>query len=119
VTQDNIHSTICVPGYSKSVRPPVAVTNKIKRERMEAYGLAGKNPRDYELDHLVSLEIGGAPTDPLNLWPEPYAEPDGARDKDKVEDSLHRIVCAGKLPLAEAQRRIATDWKHALDGVEP
>ena len=119
VTQENIHQTICVPGYSKTVRPPVSVTNRIKRERMAAYGLTGQPMRDYELDHLVSLEIGGAPADPLNLWPEHYSEPDGARDKDKVEDALHRLVCSGKLTLGEAQRRIAVNWKTALDGVQP
>lgn len=117
VTQENIQQTICVAGYSKTVRPPVSVTNRIKRERMAAYGMEREPMKGYELDHLVSLEIGGAPSDPLNLWPEPYAEPDGARDKDRVEDALHRLVCSGRIPLAEAQRRIATDWKHALDGV--
>jgi hypothetical protein len=117
VTQENIHETICVPGYAKSVRPPVTVTNRIKKERMVAYGITGPM-KEYELDHLISLELGGAPDDVQNLWPEVWESPDGAHAKDRVEDELHRAVCAGEVPLAEAQRRIATDWKRALDGVE-
>jgi hypothetical protein len=71
------------------------------------------NPRDYEEDHLIPLELGGNPTDPKNLWPEPYEAsiPDGgARFKDKVESYLHKQVCEGSLNLEEAQREIATDW---------
>jgi hypothetical protein len=117
VTQENIQQTICVPGYSKQVRPPVAVTNRIKRERMATYGLEGQQMRDYELDHLVSLEIGGCPDCVENFWPQPWNGPLGAHDKDAVENTLHRLVCSDRLPLAEAQRRIATDWVHALDGI--
>ena len=101
VTQANIQETVCKAGYSKSVRPPVGVTNRIKQERMHAYGLDGQPMQNYELDHLVSLEIGGTPANPANLWPEPYAEPNGAHDKDKVENQLHRLVCSGRMPLAE------------------
>jgi hypothetical protein len=110
VTQENIQQTICVPGYAKSVRPPVAVTNRIKKERMAAYGMSDVSMHAVELDHLVSLELAGAPADPLNLWPEPYDGPLNAHDKDRVEDAAHRLVCAGKIPLADAQRKIATDW---------
>jgi len=54
---------------------------------------------NYEEDHLIPLEVGGNPTDPNNLWPEPYAEPNGARDKDKVENFLHDEVCSGQMTL--------------------
>src|SRR5262249_5525241 len=118
VTQENIHQTICVPGYSKTVRPPVRMTNRIKKERMAAYGLSGQDPHAYDLDHLVSLEIGGCPDCVENLWPESWTGPSNAHNKDAVENQLHRLVCSGKLPLAEAQHRIATDWKHALDDQE-
>ncbi len=118
VTQGNIHETICDPGYSKTVRPPVSVTNRIKRERMAAYGLTDADPRDFELDHLISLELGGAPADVANLWPEPWVGVLNAHDKDRIEDALHRLVCSSKLPLAEAQHRIAADWVHALDDVQ-
>jgi len=115
VTQENIHTTICVPGYSKRIRPPVSVTYPMKRERMAAYGLAGADPRGYELDHLVSLELGGAPTSTLNLWPEPWNGPNNAHDKDRTENALHRLVCIGTMSLQEAQHRMATNWRTALD----
>lgn len=112
VTQANIHQTICVPGYTRKVRPSVAVTGRIKTERMTAYGFRGA-PGLYELDHLVSLELGGAPVDVKNLWPEPYAGVQGAHAKDVVENRLHAEVCAGTVPLAKAQAEIAGDWRTA------
>ena len=112
VTQENIHQTICVSGYSKKVRPPQSVTAPMKLQSMQQYGFTD-SPHNYEYDHLVSLELGGATDDPANLWPEPGASPN---PKDKVENTLHALVCSGAMPLAEAQRRIATDWHTALAG---
>ena len=106
---------VCQPGYAASVRPPVSVTDAIKTERMAAYGLSGASPAGYELDHLVPLELGGAPADRANLWPEPWDGPLGAHAKDNVENELHRRVCSGALDLATAQRRIATNWTMALE----
>jgi hypothetical protein len=77
---------------------------------MVAYGFTGP-PSNYEEDHLVPLELGGNPTDPNNLWPEPGASPNA---KDGVENDLNRLVCNGQMPLATAQQRIATNWKTAL-----
>ena len=113
VTQANIATTICKPGYSTSVRPPTSVTSPIKAERMAAYGYSDA-PANYELDHLISLELGGHPSDVKNLWPEAYGrgEWDAAR-KDQVENKLHDLVCAGAIPLADAQRIESTDWKSA------
>lgn len=82
---------------------------------MAAYGWTGTTA-DYEEDHLIPLEVGGNPTDPNNLWPEPYAEPNGARDKDKVENSLHDRVCSGQMTLADAQGLIATNWEAVSAG---
>lgn len=110
VTQDNIRQTICVSGYTATVRPPTSYTNKIKKERMAAYGHAG-SMSDYELDHLIPLAIGGSPRDVANLWPEPEAGSQGALSKDKVENYLHRAVCAGEISLSEAQTEIAGDWR--------
>jgi hypothetical protein len=73
---------------------------------MAAYGDTGP-PGDYEYDHLVSLELGGAVNDPRNLWPEPGGSPN---PKDSVEDALHRMVCDGEITLTEAQHIIATGW---------
>src|SRR5205823_948469 len=71
VTQQNIVATICKPGWTKTIRPPTDYTNALKLKQMRDYGVAG-SPTQYQEDHLVSLELGGHPTDPRNLWPEPY-----------------------------------------------
>ncbi len=109
VTQDNIGSTICVSGYTKTVRPPVSVTEPIKVERMQAYGFTDF-PSNYELDHLIPLELGGAPADIRNLWPEPYYTNPNSYDKDKFENYLHDQVCSGSMDLKIAQNEIATNW---------
>jgi hypothetical protein len=110
VSQANISSTICTRGYTATVRPPVNVTDSIKRAEMAAYGLQGQRLADYELDHLVSLELGGSPADVANLWPEPWTGEANAHMKDAVENYLHDQVCRGAMQLADAQRQIATDW---------
>jgi len=109
VTQSNIHQTVCAANWTKTIRPPANYTNKLKLVQMKALGLTGA-PGDYEEDHLISLEIGGDPRNPKNLWPQPYAGQYGARVKDQVEDALHRMVCGNKMTLADAQSCIATDW---------
>jgi hypothetical protein len=106
VTQATIGSTICMSGYTKTVRPPEHITAKEKLASMAAYGDHG-SPSDYEYDHIVSLELGGAANDPRNLWPEPGDSPN---PKDSVENSLHRLVCSGQMPLAQAQKIIARGW---------
>jgi hypothetical protein len=111
VTQANIASTICVEGYSERVRPPESVTEPIKYRQMAAYGLTGDRLRDYELDHLVALEIGGSPASVANLWPERHAGADGSYAKDRVENAAHRAVCDGSILLSAAQRSMARAWK--------
>lgn len=106
VTQANIAQTICVRGWTKTVRPPASYTTKLKVQQMPLYGYSG-SPRDYEEDHLISLELGGNPTDPKNLWPEPWPD---ARKKDLRENALHQLVCMHALSLRAAQHIIATDW---------
>jgi hypothetical protein len=106
VTQQAIDQTICVSGWTKTVRPSESVTEQEKTESMAAYGDTD-SPHDYEYDHLVSLELGGATNDARNLWPEPGASPN---PKDSVENALHRLVCDGQMPLARAQHIIATNW---------
>jgi hypothetical protein len=110
VTQDNIQQTICVPGWSRGIRPPSSYTNKLKAAQILEYHYDDENLNDYEEDHLISLELGGHPTDPRNLWPEPYYGPCGAHIKDAVENKLHRMVCNGDLTLKQAQDAISTDW---------
>jgi hypothetical protein len=81
----------------------------MKHHLMRVYGARG-SIHDYELDHLVPLELGGCPNCETNLWPQPRKVFPGASEKDEVEDYLHHQVCSGALPLAEAQREIASDW---------
>jgi hypothetical protein len=114
IHQDGIEQTICNPHWStRSIRPSADYTNRLKFDQIAEYGDLDTNPRDYEEDHLIPLELGGNPTDPHNLWPEPYETsiPDGgARSKDAVENYLHREVCTGYLTLEQAQREIVSDW---------
>ena len=114
ITQDNIRETICNPRWStKSIRPLASYTNHLKVEQIREYGYSDSTLKDYEEDHFIPLELGGNPTDPRNLWPEPLdtSIPDGgAHSKDRVENHLHAQVCAGNLTLEQAQREITEDW---------
>jgi len=103
VTQANIYQTICVRGWTKTIRPPESYTEPLKREMIADRHLPG-TVRDYEFDHFIPLELGGAPMDPNNLWPQPW---DQARRKDKWEYALNRAVCSGRMSLADARRKIA------------
>ena len=107
VTQANIASTICKHGWTRTIRPPTSYTNELKQRQMREYGVAG-SPSDYQEDHLISLELGGHPTDARNLWPEPYPR---AAEVDSIENELNAKVCAGELSLDEAQRK-ESELKH-------
>lgn len=112
VTQSDIYSTICVSGWTSTVRPPSSYTTDLKEQQLASgYAYRGDmNPSDYEEDHLIPLELGGAPASTLNLWPEPYNTADGARVKDEVENKLNSLVCDGSMALTAAQHMIATNW---------
>lgn len=109
VTQANIQQTICTVGWTETIRPSSYYTTKLKKQQMADLHLTGVTG-DYEEDHLISLELGGAPKDPHNLWPQPYEGEWGARKKDRIETTLKHLVCAGVVSLTEAQRVIATNW---------
>ena len=115
VTQATIEETICVRGWTRTVRPPAEYTYALKRRQVRAAGYADRRLGDYEEDHLVPLELGGSPDDPRNLWPEPRQPVDGwdADLKDDLEGVLNGLVCSGRLSLAAAQQAIATDWEAA------
>ncbi len=117
VTQDNIQQTICVSGYTKTVRPPVSYTDKLKVELMKEYGDTD-SPSNFELDHLISLELGGNPTSEANLWPESYNTALNAREKDKVENYLHGQVCSGKMNLQQAQLQISNNWTSVYQQIQ-
>jgi hypothetical protein len=108
VTQANVHQTICVSGYTATVRNvPQSEKDEVYRE----YGITSHAPGEYEVDHLISLELGGS-NDIKNLWPEPYAGPDNARTKDGMENRVHDDVCAGRITLAQGQDEIAHWWMY-------
>lgn len=103
---------VCDPDFRTG--PFRKVPASLKRKVYAAYGArnhkgicAGRE--GCEIDHLLSLEIGGANT-LANLWPQPYAGEWNAHVKDKLENHLHRLVCAGELSLEDAQAEISTDW---------
>ena len=101
VTQADIRSTVCKSGWTSTIRPPVSYTDALKIKQMKQYGETG-SPSDYQEDHLISLEMGGNPTDPRNLWPEPYPR---ASQMDQIENQLNSEICDGQLTLAQAQER--------------
>jgi hypothetical protein len=109
VNQNNIKNTVCLPGFSKSIRPPVSYTTPLKVNLMHSYGFTDSRV-NYELDHLVPLEIGGNPKSVTNLWPEPGYGQYNFHIKDRFENYLHKLVCSGSMTLSEAQKEIATDW---------
>src|SRR5947209_5560852 len=97
---------ICTPGYSRSVRNvPVSVKDQAYAEYSITHHVSGQ----YEVDHLVSLELGGS-NDIANLWPEAASPKPGFHEKDKVENYLHDQVCSGAMSLHDAQVQIATNW---------
>lgn len=97
---------ICTVGYTKTVRN---VSQTKKEHVYELYGITPV-PNHYEIDHLISLQLGGT-NSMRNLWPQSYfSETWNARVKDSLENELNRLVCDGKLPLQEAQNAIAADW---------
>lgn len=98
-------AVLCTAGYTRTVRPPASYTNALKRIQLTTLDRyrADRRPDDYEEDHLVPLEIGGAPSDRRNLWPQPWQQ---ARRDDLIENQLHRDLCAGRLTVARAQAEI-------------
>ncbi|MFD0689054.1 hypothetical protein [Actinomadura fibrosa] len=111
VTQATIKSTVCRPGYTRSIRPPASYTDRLKVTQIRWYGYRDHRTRSYEEDHFLPLSLGGAPSDPRNLWPEPGASPN---PKDDVEFSVYRGLCEGKVTLAAAQHAMLTNWTTAL-----
>ena len=99
VTQANIASTICKHGWTRTIRPPTDYTNALKLKQMRDYGVGG-SPQQYQEDHLISLELGGHPTDARNLWPEPYPR---AAEMDSIENELNEKVCSAAMSLDDAQ----------------
>jgi hypothetical protein len=103
VTPRTLSHTICVRGWTATIRPPTDYTSGLKERQLRALRLPG-GPAHYQEDHLISLELGGHPTDPRNLWPEvrPRAE-----NVDRIENELNEKICSGRMSLRDAQREIS------------
>jgi hypothetical protein len=113
VTPDTLATTICrAGGYTSSIRPPADITGREKAANAKSYGYTGSF-KTGEYDHLISLQLGGDPNDPRNLWVQPNDDRRATATnnrKDSVEDAAHTAVCAGRMTLADVQQAIATDW---------
>ena len=97
---------VCAGGAREPQEVPVAV----RRAVLRAYGMEHVPDDEYELDYLITPELGGV-SDARNLWPQRYASRTwNARVKDQLEQLLPRLVCNGQVALETAQRDIALDW---------
>lgn len=110
VTQENIQQTVCVKGYTKTIRPPTYYTNKLKKQQIHDYSYTDINPKHYEEDHLVPLIAGGHPTAIENLWPQAYNGEHDASYKDNCEVATGRAICSGSVGLLEAQQGFKVNW---------
>lgn len=111
VNPDASKDDCCTPGYSTTVRH---VTESMKREVFRRYGIRNPKPGQYEIDHLVPLELCGL-NDLENLWPQPYFGALNAHHKDVLENKLHKLVCDGHISMETAQHKIRTDWPAAYE----
>jgi hypothetical protein len=113
VTQSTIGSTICVSGWTATVRPPTSYTNPLKVQGIKDYGYSDTSLADYEEDHFLPLEVGGSPRDPKNLWPEPHAGTKNSFSKDSVENAVKKAVCNHTITLSAGQHAMLTNWTTA------
>jgi len=105
---------ICVSGYSASARN---VSTSTKAAVFREYGIVTHASGEYEVDHLVSLELGGS-NDIANLWPEAADPTPGFHEKDVVENYLHDQLCTGKQSLEQVQKAIAVNWQSVYKSLQ-
>lgn len=118
VTQSNIRTTICVSGWTATIRPPDTYTTLLKLEQLAVMfpDLTPMQIRNtaklYEEDHILPLSSGGHPKSPKNLEPQLWSGKYGAHAKDVIELKVHKDICLGKLTLAQGQEIfISGSWK--------
>lgn len=83
-----------------------------KRRIYEEYGILTHHEGQYEVDHLIPLELGGKDTI-SNLWPEPARPEPGFHEKDQLENVMHHLICIGAISADSAQRWIVHDFPSA------
>lgn len=110
VTQATIRDTICVKGYTKTVRPPTNHTNSIKYKLMEEQGYDASLVQFFALDHRIPLTLGGHPRSLENL--QLIGVKENGR-KSRVEVKLNCLVCSGQLGLSQAQEAVWSGWEDA------
>jgi cytochrome c-type biogenesis protein CcmH/NrfF len=110
VTPETIAQTICVPGYTATVRPGSSYVTGIKEKIGRDAGLPSEVAGAMILDHIIPLALGGHPRQPSNLQLQELGE---SRRKDHIEIKLQCLVCSGQVPLDEARAAIAIDWQAA------
>ena len=113
VRQTNIGATICVSGWTATVRPSTSYTQSLKRLMLTRAGLDPKDAVKYELDHFVPLALGGHPRSEDNLWLQSWDGAWNARIKDQLERKLQVMVCAGQISLQAARKAVQNDWHAA------
>lgn len=111
VTEATVSQTICVAGYTRTVRPATSYTSGVKAKLLREAGLEESRMSDFELDHIVPLALGGHPRKLSNLELQPWEGEHGAWRKDALEVRMHNLVCQGDVTLTEAQACIAEDWE--------
>lgn len=110
VTQENIQQTVCVKGYTKTIRPPTSYTNNIKRQQLDTDYKDQGEMNSVEEDHLIPLIAGGHPSAIENLWPQAFNSEYDASYKDKCEVATGRAICSGSVKLLEAQQGFMVNW---------
>jgi hypothetical protein len=113
VAQANVATTICVPGWTATVRPSTSYTQALKRTMLIRVGIDPKDAIVYELDHFVPLAVGGHPRSEDNLWLQRWDGEWNARVKDRLERRLQVMVCSGQITLDSARAAIQADWRDA------
>jgi len=99
-------SQVCIPGHARRVRNvPQSLKNSIYAE----YGIRSHSRGQFEVDHLVPLELGGS-NSAKNLWPEAASPKPGFHEKDRLENALHERVCSGQMSLTRAQHLFERNW---------
>ena len=110
VTAESLAQTICVVGYTATIRPSMTYTNGVKAKLLEKAGQDRSQMGAYELDHVIPLAVGGHPRKLSNLALQPWYGENSATEKDGLERRLQHMVCNGEISLTDAQFCIAEDW---------